>query len=224
MADERKHRFINNNIPQLQEINHNSLPNYEDLPLLTLEEAAEKIISLVPHVMDYVAQAKENYNYHSTLLMPDESAAIYLYTMPTEFFAKLNIALRDPNRQVLNPWLNFLKLFTTALNKLPSTKATIWRAVNYDATSTFIEDAVYTYWYLNSCSMNINSVQPFLGENGTLFTIETIHGKNISMFSAVPDEEEVILMPGTRVRAKNPSLNFIDRLFIIHLEEITFQR
>jgi hypothetical protein len=63
-----------------------------------------------------------------------------------------------------------------------------------------------------------------LGENGTLFAIEAIHGKDISMFSAVPDEQEVILMPGTRVRAKSQSLNVMDRLFIIHLEEINLQR
>jgi hypothetical protein len=59
-----------------------------------------------------------------------------------------------------------------------------------------------------------------LGESGTLFAIETIHGKDISIFSAVPDEEEVILMPGTRVRTRYQSLSVIDRFFIIHLEEI----
>ncbi len=72
--------------------------------------------------------------------------------------------------------------------------------------------------------MNIKSVQDFLGKSGTLFTIKTTHGKDVSMFSAVPDEAEVILMPGTRVRAKSEALNFIDRLFVIHLEEINPQR
>jgi hypothetical protein len=220
MAHERKDRFINNNLPKLQENRYNSLSDYENLPLLTLEEAVEKIIPLISRVMDYVATAKKKYNCDSTLLTRDESAAIYLYTMPIEFFSKLNITLRDPNRQVLKPWLHFLKLLMTALKQLPSIKATIWRAVNYDATLTFVEGEVYTYWDLNSCSMNINSIQPFLGESGTLFAIEAIHGKDISMFSAVPDEQEVILMPGTRVRARNQSLSFIDRLFIIHLAEI----
>jgi hypothetical protein len=72
--------------------------------------------------------------------------------------------------------------------------------------------------------MNINSVQPFLGESGTLFAIETIHGRDISMLSAVPDEQEVIIMPGTRVHVKSQSLNIPDRLFIFHLEEIIPQR
>ncbi len=144
--------------------------------------------------------------------------------MPIEFFSKLNIALRHPNRQVLKPWLDFLKLFVTSLKKLPSTKATVWRGVSYNANSKFVDNDVYTWWDINSCTVNINIVQGFLGESGTLFAIETIDGRDISMLSAFPNEQEVILMPGTCVRAKYQSLNFIDRLFIIHLEEIVPQR
>jgi len=224
MTHQRQSRFINNNLPQLQEANHNSIFDYEDLPLLTLEEAVEKIIPFIPNLMDYVATAKKKYNWHSTLLTRDESAAIYLYTMSTDFFSRLNNALRDVNRQVLKPWLDFLKLFVTALKKLPSTKATVWRGVSYNATSKFVDNDVYTWWDINSCTVNINIVQGFLGESGTVFAIETIHGRDVSMFSAFPDEQEVILMPGTCVRARYQSLNFMDRLFIIHLEEIVSQR
>jgi hypothetical protein len=225
MTQQKENRFINSNLPKLQEANHNSIFDYENLPLLTLEKTVEKIVPFVSHVMDYVTIAKEKYNQHSILLTPDESAAIYLYTMPKEFFSKLNIALRDANRQVLKPWLHFLKLLITALKKLPPTKTkfTIWRAVNNDVVFTLDDGKVYTWWDITSCSKNINIVQPFLGENGTLFAIETIYGRDISMFSAVPEEEEVIILPGTRVHARQ-SLNFIDRLFIIHLEEIIPQR
>jgi hypothetical protein len=72
--------------------------------------------------------------------------------------------------------------------------------------------------------MALNIVQPFLGESGTLFAIDVVHGKDISAFSAIPDEQEVVLMPGTRVRRRYESLNFIDRLFVLHLEEINPQR
>jgi hypothetical protein len=224
MTQHGENRFINSDLPKPQEANHNSIFDYENLPLLTLEEAVEKIVPFVSHVMDYVTIAKEKYNRHSTLLTRDESVAIYLYTMPKEFFSKLNIALRDTNRQALQPWLHFLKLLITALKKLPTTKTTVWRAVYKDVVFTLDEGEVYTWWDITSCSMNINSVQPFLGESGTLFAIETIHGRDISMFSAVPDEQEVIIMPGTRVRTRYQSLNYINRLFIIHLEEIAPQR
>jgi hypothetical protein len=224
MTHQRQNRFVNSNLPKRRETSHNSTFDYEDLPLLTLEEAVKKIIPVISHVMDYVTTAKKRYNWHSTVLTRDESAAIYLYTMSTEFFSALNNALRDANRQVLKPWLDFLKLFVTSLKKLPPTKATIWRGVSYNATSKFVDNDVYTWWDINSCSVNINIVQGFLGESGTLFAIETIHGRDISMFSAFPDEQEVILMPGTCVRARYQSLSFMDRLFIIHLEEIVSQR
>jgi hypothetical protein len=72
--------------------------------------------------------------------------------------------------------------------------------------------------------MNPNSVRQFLGESGTLFAVDAIHGKDISALSAIPDEQEVVLMPGTRVRRRYESLNFIDRLFVLHLEEVNPQR
>jgi hypothetical protein len=224
MTQQEQNRFINSDLPKLQEANHNSIFDYENLPLLTLEKAVEKIVPLVSQVMGYVTTAKEKYNRRSTLLTSDESAAIYLYTMPTEFFSNLNIVLRDANRQVLKPWLHFLKLLITALKKLPPTKTTVWRAVYKDVVFTLDEDVMYTWWDITSCSKNINTVQPFLGDSGTLFAIETIHGRDISTFSAVPDEEEVIIMPGTRVRAKAQSLNIPVHLFIFHLEEIVPQR
>jgi hypothetical protein len=223
MTHHRKNRFINNNLPKLQEANHKAIIDYEDLPLLTLEEAVEKIIPLIPDVMDYVATAKKKYNCHSTLLTPDESAAIYLYTMSTPFVTRLNETLRSDNRRVPEPWLPFLTLFVTALKKLSLTKATVWRGVNYDATLTFVAGEVYTWWNITSWSMDNNIAQEYLDKSGTLFVIETTQGRNISMFSAIPDEQEVILMPGTRVRTKNPLLNSIECLFIIHLEEIVPQ-
>ncbi len=53
-----------------------------------------------------------------------------------------------------------------------------------------------------------------------MFAMHTIHGKDITAFSAVPDEGEVILMPGTQLRAKCESLNFAERLMILYVEDI----
>jgi hypothetical protein len=217
-------RFVNNTLSELQEANRSPIFGYEDSTLLTLEEAVEKIDPPISHGMDYVATAKKKYNRHSPLLTQDESAAIYLYSMPVPFFSRLKTAFRAENRRELKPWFDFLKLFITALEKLPSTKATIWRGVNYDDTVTYVDNDVHIWWSVNSCSMNPNSVQQFLGESGTLFAIDAIHGKDISTFSAIPDEQEVVLVPGTRVRRRYESLNFIDRLFVLHLEEVNPQR
>jgi hypothetical protein len=212
-------RFVNSALSELQEANRSPIYGYQHLSVLTLEEAIEKIIPLVPGIVDYAGSAKENCNRDSTLLTWNESAAIYLYSMPISFFSCLNTALRAENRDALKPWFVFLKLFMTTLEKLPSTRGTVWRGVNYDDTLTFVDNDVHIWWSVNSCSLNPKSVEPFLGEHGTLFAIETINGKDISMFSSFPDEQEVVLMPGTRVRAKFESLNYGDRLFIVHLKE-----
>ncbi len=219
----QKH-FLSNTISELQEVNRNPIDGYQDLPVPTLEEAIQKITPPIPRIMDYVATAKKECNRNSKLLTWDESAAIYLYSMPISFFPCLNSALRVKNRHALKSWFAFLKLFITALEKLPSTKKTVWRGVEGDVGSIFADGDVHIWWSVNSCSMALYIVQIFLGDRGTLFAIDTIYGKDVSAFSAFPDEQEVILMPGTRVRAKCKPLSFIDRLSVIHLEEINSQK
>ncbi|CAF1127785.1 unnamed protein product [Adineta steineri] len=218
-----ENRFVNNTILELQEANRNPICGYEDSPVLTLKEAVEKLIPLVPDVLAYVMTANKKYYRHSDLLMRDESAAIYLYSMPSSFFSSLNNALRAENRHALKPWFAYLKLFMTALKKLPSIKAVVWRGVYGDVSSVFANNNIDIWWSVNSTSMDLRSVQPYLDEHGTLFAIEVMYGKDISQFSAVLDEKEVILMPGTYVRARTEPLNFIDRLFIVHLDEVTPQ-
>ena len=217
-------RFVSSILPQLQDTNCNLQSVYEDLPILPLHKAVESILSLVPDVEKNVSIAKEKCTRHLYSLNLDESAAIYLYTMPKRFFSELNNALRNPERQLVRPWLPYLKLLISGLQKLPDTKATVWRGVNYDATSHFVDNAVYTWWGVTSCSKNINTVKELIGESGTLFTIETANGKDISKFSAISDEEEVVLLPATRVRAKSEPAHFLACLFVIHLEEICPQR
>ncbi|CAF3438937.1 unnamed protein product, partial [Rotaria sp. Silwood2] len=53
----------------------------------------------------------------------------------------------------------------------------------------------------------------------TLLAINEIYGKDISAHSAYPEEQEVILLPGTRIRVESKPLNFSSPLSIIHLKE-----
>ena len=218
-------RFVDKNISELQDANHSPIFGYEELPLLTLEESVQELVPLVPHVMNYVTTANKKFNRHSSLLTRDESVAIYVYTIPDiSFFRSLNEALRNEDRNALKPWFSFLKLFITALEKLPSVKTTVWRGINFDDTLTFVDDEIHIWWSFNSCSVDVSVVKPFLGDCGTLFAIEVINGKNIAEFSAIPDEQEVVLMPGTRIKRKNEPLSIDDRIFILHLEEIDSQK
>jgi hypothetical protein len=52
-----------------------------------------------------------------------------------------------------------------------------------------------------------------------VFAIDATNGKDISEFSTFQEEQEVILMPGSRLRVKSKPLDFRNSLFIVHLGE-----
>src|ERR1700722_16502835 len=168
MTSMRSNRFVNNVVSELQEANRSPIYGYQHLPVLTLEKAVERIVPLIPGLANYVAQAKENCNRNSTFLTWDESAAIYLYSMPIPFFSHLNDTLRAEKRRLLKPWFAFLKLFMTALEKLPSLEITVWRGVVSNVSSDFVDNSEEIWWSVNSCSKNPTVVEAFVGDMGTL--------------------------------------------------------
>jgi hypothetical protein len=219
MARIRSERFVSTKLSDLKEANHNPIYGYQHLPVLNLEKAVEPLAQKVSGLMTYVTEAKTNCNRNSTLLTHDESAAIYLYSMPITFFSQLNIALRAKNRDALKPWFSFLRLFIGALEKLPSLDIVVWRGVSTEIGSDFVEGCVETWWSVNSCSRNLDVVQIYLGKTGTVFAIRAMNGKDISAYSVFEEEHEVVLLPGISLDIKSKPLNFEERLFIVHLEE-----
>ena len=215
----RGDRYGNKSFSELQQANRSPIAGYEDQKIMPLENAVEKIVPFVKDVVQYANTAKEKCNRISDLLTWDESAAIYLYTMPINFYSRLNETLRAENRDALKPWFAFLKLLMTALNKLPSSKTTVWRAVTNDIGTLPADNKETIWWSVNSTTMVLNVVETFLCKTGFLFTIDTIHGKNIAEYSVFPVEEEVILMPGTRVSVKSKLLNSTGSFSIVHWEE-----
>ncbi|CAF3678107.1 unnamed protein product [Rotaria socialis] len=212
-------RFVNGALAELQDANRSPIFGYQHLPLVSLEKAMETIIPIVPEAKEYVLLAKQHCNRESTILTKDESAAIYLYSMPIGFFTRLNESLRAKDRKALKPWFFFLKLFITALEKLPSCERVIWRGVAGDVGSAFVDNDLQTWWSVNSCSKALNVVEIYLGDTGTVFAVDAKNGKDITSFSAFQEEQEVILMPGSRFLVKSKSLNFRNALYIVHLEE-----
>jgi hypothetical protein len=175
-----ENRFIDRIISDPKETNRSPIEGYQDMLVLTLEEAVAKIIPILPQVIDYVTTAKQ---------------------------------------ECMKPWFAFLKLFITALKKLPSVSDVFWRGVSHDVASEYTDNNVQIWWSVNSCSRQLPVVRLFLNTNGTLFSIQAMEGKDISSYSAFEIEQEVILMPGTRLRVKSKLDNFDNVLSIVHLEE-----
>lgn len=109
------------------------IKGYEATPLVSLEQAISTITHLFDGIEENVWIAKENTKTPPDDLTHDQSAAIHLYTMQFDtdpsFYQLLNSTPRGENRDNLKSWFAYLKLFLTALYKLPSHPQTIWRGV-----------------------------------------------------------------------------------------------
>jgi NAD:arginine ADP-ribosyltransferase len=210
-------RFGSSTITELQDANRSPIFGYQDIPTMSIEDAVESIIPFVPHVQSYAKEAKKHCR-RNTHLSINESAAIYLYTMMNDFYRCFNQALRVENRSTLKPWFAFLKLFIAALKKLPSSPGKVWRGVGNNFGSSFSENDIHTWWSVNSCALDHNIARFFADPKGTLFSIESIYGKNITKYSKNQNEKEIILMPGTRLRVKS-AWSVSDGLSTVELEE-----
>lgn len=70
-------------------------------------------------------------------LSQDEVSAINLYTQQSEFYPRLNAALRDQNREQIVPFLPYLRLLVQGLLKLPAHSKTVFRGVKQYLSDTF---------------------------------------------------------------------------------------
>ena len=121
-----------------------------------MEDAIKSIEHLIENLAADVWVAKNKCKTPTDGLTSDESAAIYLYTMES-IYSLLNQALRDKRRERLVPWFTYLKLFLTALWKLPSVKCVVWRGVKKNINQQFNEGENFFWWGLGK-TRNITSV------------------------------------------------------------------
>ncbi|CAF1577965.1 unnamed protein product [Didymodactylos carnosus] len=121
------------------------------------------------------------------------------------------------------PWYGYLKLFLTALHKLPPYRGTVWRGVPHDLSTKYCKNGEQIWWAFSSCTSSLDILRSpnFLGDTGvrTLFNIEVFNGRLISEFSEYSAKDEILLLPGTYVRVVS-EMRQSDGLHIIHLKQI----
>jgi hypothetical protein len=202
------------------------IAGYEQMPIVSLEEAVEKLVHLLPLIRTYVHVAKERCKKPAEGLTQDESASIMLYTMgwkPLDqcLYIVLNDALRSKDREKLTPWFLYLRLFLNALFRLPSIPRTVFRGVKLDLSEQYIKGDTIVWWGFSSCTVVMDVLQSelFLGKKDvrTMFTIECLNGKDIHKHSFFLSEDEILLLPATHFKVKS-CLNQ-GNLNLIHLEE-----
>ena len=199
---------------------------YHSEPIVSIEKALQLIEPIIDQLSRYIKVAKKYCHFPSEHdLTKDQSAAIYIYTMEwgqTSLYRLLNQALRSEDRQALKIWFPYLKLFDTALEKLPTVKEVIWRGVPLDIGRNYRENEMITWWSVNSCSSSVNVIKNFLGksEKSTLFLIEAINGKRIRGYTKYENENEILLPLGTEFRVKSHPLERPTGTFTVHLIEM----
>ncbi|CAF1195002.1 unnamed protein product [Adineta steineri] len=199
---------------------------YRSEKLVSIEKALEPIQRQIGELSYYIKIAKKHCHYPSEHdLTRDESASIYIYTMEwgeQSLYCVLNKTLRNENRHLLKVWFPYLKLFDTALNKLPTVKEVVWRGITADIGKVFTKDQIITWWSINSCSSSVNVIKGFLGneESSTTFLIEALNGKKVSGHTEHKSEDEIILTWGTEFRVKSNALDHPNGSYLVHLIEI----
>ncbi|CAF1168637.1 unnamed protein product [Rotaria sordida] len=205
-----------------------SIEGYKNIPLLFLEDTIKHLENMIPNVRRNAWIAKERSITVADGLTQDESAAIQLYTMewiPSDqsFYIHINTALREANRDKLIPFLCYLKLVLTALWKLPPMKATVWSGVKGDLSTQYSIGKEFVWWGFSSCSESRQFLEQekFLGKTGvkTLFRIECETGKSIRAHSYCKTENEILLLPATRLQVIS-QMDSSNGAIVIHLKEI----
>ena len=205
------------------------IKGFQDKPLLQLAEAIKPVSAFFDDIQDNVYVALHNCRNPADGLSQEESASIHLYTMQfnggPSLYVLLNQSLRAENREQLIPWFTYLKLFLTALHKLPSQSKTVWRGIrDVNLSSKYKTGTEFAWWGVSSCTTNVEVLETnqFLGKTGerTLFSIECFNGKSIENHSYFKNtEKEIILMPGSYFEVIG-QLNSGNQLYIIQLREI----
>jgi hypothetical protein len=159
----------------------------------------------------------------------DESAAIRLYTMEwisphRSLYSMLNFNLKKGDRNALLPYFKYLKLFVTAIVKLPCVPpSTVWRGVTKNLSADFPPGTQVTWWAFSSCTneMTVLENNMYLGYEGsrTLFSVEVINGRTVKDHSHFVTEDELLLLPGTQMIVQS-QLNPAPDLYIIHLKQV----
>ena len=203
---------------------------YAAEPLLPLVKACAPLDNILHNLSHYVQLAL-----HDTPEEPpndltiDESAAIRLYTIEWEepyrsLYSMLNRTLKTGTRQDLRPYFKYLKLFMTALVKLPcEPPLTVWRGVTKNLSANFPPGTPVTWWSFSSCTTALTVLENnmYLGVTGdrTLFSVEAINARTISAHSYFTTEDEVLLLPGTHMTVQS-QFSPAPELHIIHLKQV----
>jgi hypothetical protein len=225
----QEEKLITTSIINRIKANLDPIVEYANEPVLPLAEACAPLNDILHDTSFYVGMAlDETPAEPPDGLTIDESAAIRLYTIEwsgghRSLYSMLNRSLKNLDREQLRPYFKYMKLFLTALVKLPCVPpCTIWRGVTKDLSAEFPPGTPVTWWAFSSCTTELTVLENkmYLGDSGsrTLFSVEVINARTIRAHSHFVTEDELLLVPGTYMVVQSLFSPAPD-LHIIHLKQ-----
>jgi hypothetical protein len=152
---------------------------------------------------------------HGLTFIEAQSVAVYTMdgrsyggTREDSVFYEFNLALRAGGSEQVRRWSEFSKVFCDALDKLPSVSRVVYRGLDQPLTQV-------SHLYVKGSTVFFNSVtstttdkfatlQQFGngddGRPGTLLRIAAMDVKSVALFSAFPDENELVASPNSSFR------------------------
>ena len=194
----------------------NDLVSYFNTLLVTIEETVKPIALLFGAIVANVWVARENLKNPTDDLSQDESASIHLYTMESDseplLDGVLHKTLCDENDRSLKPWSSFLKVFLTALHKLPSYVRTICRGLyGKDFSLKYSIKSKCAWWFVRSWTATIEMLRNynFLGSIGQQILC-SIQCQNIrSYFEIIRQVNPVKGLQIIHLRKRQPSFSLV---------------
>lgn len=203
---------------------------YAEEPLLPLSEACAPLTDIILNLSFYVQMALNGTpGVPPDGLTIDESASIRLYTIEWDgphlsLYSMLNRTLNSANHEHLQPYFKYLKLFLTALAKLPCIpQQTVWRAATKNSSTELRSGTLVTWLTFSSCTIELSAFENnlFLSNTGNriLFSVEAINGRSLRAHSHVVTDDEILLLPGTQMEVQS-QFHPLPNLGFTHLKQL----
>jgi hypothetical protein len=178
----------------------------------SLADAIAPLRDLVPsiaeHHLNVVKAVREHLKDNTDSAFREQVSAILLFTHDDpkntgcKFYQQLNVALRSRIRDKAKPFFGYLQMMSSALQRLPVYKGTVYRGIaGVDLSSKFSVDKPVRVWEVQSVSKKRGVAVTFARQGGkspmTLLAIETSGVPELGSLSLFPDEEECLFLPGS---------------------------
>lgn len=193
---------------------------FEELPTPTFLEAIEPIHrdGAIPRFNDYAQityeQARDRKLYgdlRDDRVDIEGVAALMKWTSADSnppFHQVLTQRCYNRDRRTVEPFAQFVWLMLKAMQLIePFQQESVFRGVRGNVGADYVKGREFTWHSPSSCTKSIEVLQEpnFFGDTGprTIFAIRLTQGqaRDISRYSMLPDENEVLLPPGCRFKS-----------------------